>query len=174
MSFTFCVFARSKNSFLSRKFIAWRMRDHAPLPSLDPNVDCVPNALVFHEIRLNQGVCPNKNYRRFAPSLIICQCYGAFPNGECAMTRYDAAVITISPAANNHLAIDVIVKGGDRLLISVSDSQLRGLVIVIESILERLRDISPDHQDQSKDWAGLTLSPPRQRSRTHTHQVRQK
>jgi len=67
------------------------------------------------------------------------------------MTRYDATVITISPAANNHLAIDVIVKGGDRLLISVSDSQLRGLVIVIESILERLRDISPDHQDQSKD-----------------------
>src|SRR5262249_28863374 len=40
MSFTFCVFARSKNSFLFRKFIAWRMRDHAPLPSLDPNVDC--------------------------------------------------------------------------------------------------------------------------------------
>ena len=67
------------------------------------------------------------------------------------MTRYDATVITISPTANNLLAIDVIVKGGDRLLISVSDSQLRGLVIVIESTLQRLRDISPDHQDQSKD-----------------------
>jgi len=67
------------------------------------------------------------------------------------MTRYDATVITISPTANNLLAIDVIVKGGDRLLISVSDSQLRGLVIVIESTLQRLRDISPDHRDQSKD-----------------------
>src|SRR3974377_118315 len=49
MSFTFCVFARSGNPFLFRKFIARRMKGHAPLLSLDPYVDRVPNALVFHE-----------------------------------------------------------------------------------------------------------------------------
>jgi len=54
MNFTFCVFARSGNPFLFRKFIARRMKGHAPLLSLDPYVDRVPNALVFHKISLDQ------------------------------------------------------------------------------------------------------------------------
>src|SRR3974390_943398 len=60
MSFTFCVFARSGNPFLFRKFIARRMKGHAPLLSLDPYVDRVPNALVFHEISFGPQLRANQ------------------------------------------------------------------------------------------------------------------
>jgi len=55
MSFAFCVFARSENPLLFGKAIAWRMQGNAPLLSLDPYVDCVPNTPVFHENSLDQN-----------------------------------------------------------------------------------------------------------------------
>jgi hypothetical protein len=48
-SFTFGEFTRSGNLFfLFWKFIAWRMKDYEPLPSLNAGADRVSNVLVFH------------------------------------------------------------------------------------------------------------------------------
>jgi hypothetical protein len=48
-SFAFGEFTRSGNLFfLFWKFIAWRMKDYEPLPSLDAGADRVSNVLVFH------------------------------------------------------------------------------------------------------------------------------
>jgi hypothetical protein len=47
-SFAFGGFARSGNSSLFWKFIAWKMKGYEPSFTLDADADRVSNALVFH------------------------------------------------------------------------------------------------------------------------------
>jgi hypothetical protein len=65
------------------------------------------------------------------------------------MTRfYDATAVTISEV-DNDLAIDVIAKGADRILITATDAQLHGLAILIQATLEQRPGKSPDQQQSN-------------------------
>jgi hypothetical protein len=66
------------------------------------------------------------------------------------IAKYEATAVTVAPSDGNSLALDVIVKGGIRLMIRMPDSQLHGLAKLIEATLQQRQCKIIDRQDQSK------------------------